>query len=232
VSKVTGASATPVQLFDIMSMRLHLAAVILAAGRARRMGKPKLLLPWHGSTIIAHEIETWRNIERSNGNGHSGAEVRVVVGAKPDPIQDELDRLHFPEDSRIVNANPDDGMFSSIRCAARANWPNELTHFAIILGDQPHLKRTTLQKVLHIAEEEFDTICQPRHRSKIGHPVIIPRKTFVQLADAKVERLCDFLTDRNVELIDVDDPGLELDIDVAADYEQALKVEQQAMMHH
>lgn len=215
-----------------MSMRLHLAAVILAAGRARRMGKPKLLLPWHGSTIIAHEIETWRNIERSNGNGQSGAHVRVVVGAKPDPIQEELDRLHFPDDSRIVNAKPDDGMFSSIRCAARAQWPSELTHFAIILGDQPHLKRATLQKVLHIAEEEFDSVCQPRHESRLGHPVILPRKIFVQLADTKVEKLSDFLVDQSIEPVDVDDPGLQLDIDVAADYEQALKVEQQAIAHH
>jgi molybdenum cofactor cytidylyltransferase len=213
-------------------MRLHLAVVILAAGRARRMGKPKLLLPWHGSTIIAHEIETWRTIERPNGNGNSGAEVRVVVGARPDPIQDELDRLHFPENSRIVNANPDDGMFSSIRCAARVKWAEELTHFAIILGDQPHLKRTTLQKVLHIAEEEFDSICQPRHGSKLAHPVILPRNFFVQLADTKFEKLSEFLADQDVEPVDVDDPGLELDIDVAADYEQALKVEQQAIAHH
>jgi molybdenum cofactor cytidylyltransferase len=192
------------------------------------MGKPKLLLPWHGSTIIAHEIETWRNID---GPAESVV-VRIVCGARPDPIQDELDRLHFPEHSRIVNANPDDGMFSSIRCAARALWPDELTHFAIILGDQPHLKRATLQKLLHIAEEEFESVCQPRYDGTLGHPVILPRKIFIQLADTKAEKLSDFLADQNVEPVDVDDPGLKLDIDVAADYEAALKVEQQVAAHH
>lgn len=209
-------------------MRLHLAAVILAAGRARRMGKPKLLLPWHGSTIIAHEIETWRNID---GPAES-VTVRVTCGARPDPIQDELDRLHFPENSRVINANPDNGMFSSIQCAARAHWSDELTHFAIILGDQPHIQKTTLQKLLHIAEEEFDTITQPRHAGKHRHPVILPRKIFLELATAKVEKLSDFLIDHDIEPVDVDDPGLDLDINYPADYEAALKIEQQTLAHH
>ncbi len=199
-----------------MNTRLHLAAVILGAGRSRRMGKPKLLLPWHGSTILAHQVETWRQL---------GAEVRVVCGPKPDPIQDELDRLDIPERARILNPRPDDGMFSSIQCAARASWPAETSHFAIILGDQPHLKRATLQKLLHTAEEEFDSICQPRHNGTFCHPVILPRECLAQLADTKAEVLSDFLHGQHIEPSDVDDPGLEIDIDVAADYEAALRVE-------
>lgn len=199
-----------------MSTRLYLAAVILGAGRSRRMGKPKLLLPWHGSTILAHEIEMWRQL---------GADVHVVCGPRPDPVEDELDRLHIPEEARIVNPNPTEPMFSSIRCAARAEWHDGITHFAIILGDQPHLKKSTFQKLLHIAEEEFDSICQPRHDGHFGHPVILPRKYFDELADTKLDVLSDFLDDHDVEPCDVDDPGLELDIDVAADYEKALRVE-------
>ncbi|MGZ4964974.1 MAG: nucleotidyltransferase family protein [Limisphaerales bacterium] len=199
-----------------MHTRLHLVAVILGAGRSRRMGKPKLLLPWHGSTILAHQVETWLQL---------GADVRVVCGPRPDPIQDELDRLHVSEQTRILNPRPDDGMFSSIRCAARAPWPAETTHFSIILGDQPHLKRATLEKLLHTAEEEFDSICQPRHNGALCHPVILPRKYFTQLADTEAQILSDFLHGQQIEPSDVDDPGLELDIDVAADYEAALRVE-------
>jgi molybdenum cofactor cytidylyltransferase len=204
-----------------MNTRLHLAAIILGAGRSRRMGKPKLLLPWHGSTIIAHEIETWRQL---------GADVRVTCGPRPDPVADELDRLDFPERSRIVNPKPDDGMFSSIRCAARLQWAADTTHFAIILGDQPHIKKATLQKLLHLAEEEFDKICQPRHDGKFCHPVILPRQFFAQLADTKAERLCDFLADQDVEACEVSDAGLGLDINVADDYEAALRIEQQPVL--
>jgi molybdenum cofactor cytidylyltransferase len=199
-----------------MSTRLHLAAVILGAGRSRRMGKPKLLLPWHGSTILGHLIETWRQL---------GADVHVVCGPRPDPVEDELDRLGSPEELRVVNPTPDDGMFSSIRCAARANWPGDVTHFAIILGDQPHLKKSTLQKLLHSAEEEFDSICQPRHDGHFGHPVILPRKYFDELADTKAEILSDYLGDQDVAWCEVEDPGMELDINFPADYERALRVE-------
>jgi molybdenum cofactor cytidylyltransferase len=204
-----------------MNRRLHLAAIILGAGRSRRMGKPKLLLPWHGSTIIAHEIETWRQL---------WADVRVACGPRPDPVQDELDRLDFSESSRIVNPNPDDGMFSSIRCAARMQWPEDTTHFGIILGDQPHIKKTTLQKLLHLAEEEFGSICQPQHDGKFCHPVILPRQFFVQLAGTKAERLCDFLASQQVEPCELNDAGLELDINVADDYEAALRIEQQPVL--
>jgi molybdenum cofactor cytidylyltransferase len=205
-----------------MAARFHLAVVILAAGRARRMGKPKLVLPWHGSTIIAHEIETWR---------HLADDVRVVCGPRPDPIQDELDRLEFLEAARIENPSPDDGMFSSIRWAAQAQWPNDLSHFAIVLGDQPHLNRCTFEKLLHFAEEEFESICQPRHGVKRGHPVILPRQFFFKLADTWAEKLSDYLADERVELCDVDDPGIEFDINIPADYEAALKVEQLAAHH-
>lgn len=199
-----------------MSTRVHLAAVILGAGRSRRMGQPKLLLPWHGSTILGHQVETWRQL---------GADVRVVCGPRPDPIQDELERLQFPETSRIINTNPNEPMFTSIRCAARAQWPAETTHFAIVLGDQPHLKKATFEKLLHCVEEEFDSICQPYHNGSYGHPVVLPRKFFSELADTKAEILSDYLGAQQVQACEVDDPGLALDIDVSADYERALRVE-------
>ena len=35
-------------------------AVVPAAGRSRRMGRPKLLLPWGESTIIQQVLGAWR----------------------------------------------------------------------------------------------------------------------------------------------------------------------------
>ncbi|MEZ6078052.1 MAG: NTP transferase domain-containing protein [Pirellulaceae bacterium] len=34
-------------------------AIVPAAGRSRRMGQSKLLLPWRGTTVIEHVIEAW-----------------------------------------------------------------------------------------------------------------------------------------------------------------------------
>jgi molybdenum cofactor cytidylyltransferase len=38
-----------------------IAAIILAAGQSRRMGQPKMLLPWGKLTVIEHVITTFLN---------------------------------------------------------------------------------------------------------------------------------------------------------------------------
>ena len=37
-------------------------AVILAAGSSSRMGRPKLLLPWGATSVLGHQIQTWRSL--------------------------------------------------------------------------------------------------------------------------------------------------------------------------
>src|SRR5262249_52852827 len=92
---------------------LRLAVILLAAGRSERMGKPKLLLPWAGTSICGHIIAQWRTL---------GAEQIGVVCAKDaQPIHAELDRLGFLPSHRIVNHEPERGMFSSIKCSVQ--WP-------------------------------------------------------------------------------------------------------------
>ena len=38
---------------------VRVGVVILAAGRSRRMGKPKLLLPWGETSVLGHLIRQW-----------------------------------------------------------------------------------------------------------------------------------------------------------------------------
>ena len=108
-----------------------LGVVLLAAGRSTRMGKPKLLLPWGRTSVLGHLIKQWKAL---------GAKQIAVVCAPDDgAMRVELDRLGFPVQDRIINPAPDRGMFSSIQCAAQwSGWQAALTHWAIVLGDQPH----------------------------------------------------------------------------------------------
>src|ERR1035441_7009851 len=74
------------------------AAVILGAGRFARMGQPKLLLPWGGTTVLGHLIEQWRAL---------GAKQIAVVRAPSDlAVRTELDRLGLPDANRICNPAP------------------------------------------------------------------------------------------------------------------------------
>jgi len=193
--------------------------VILAAGRSARMGRPKLLLPWRGASVLAHLIEQWQAL---------GAEqITVVCAPGHQALQAELDRLGFPAQNRIYNPTPARGMFSSIQCAARwPGWQPPLTRYAIVLGDQPHLLPQTLRRLLAFSAAHPAKACQPARHGHGRHPVLLPQTLFRQLARSTAATLKKFLAARSRQIIfcDMDDPGLEMDIDQPEDYDQAIQL--------
>jgi molybdenum cofactor cytidylyltransferase len=193
-------------------------AVILAAGRSARMGQPKLLLPWGETSVLGHLIQQWQAL---------GSKQTAVVCADHDAtIPAEMDRLRLPAENLIRNPAPERGMFSSIQCAAKwAGWHERLTHWAIVLGDQPHLHHETLQRVLDFAAAQPEMICQPANGGHGRHPVLLPRKIFLALSTSSAATLKEFLQVRpeEVALCQVDDPGLDVDLDRPEDYLQALR---------
>ena len=189
--------------------------VILAAGASRRMGQPKLLLPWGQTTVLGHLAQQWNRL--------GAAQIAIVFAAGANPLIDELDRLGFPEANRIVNPAPENGMFSSIQCAARwTGWKTELTHWIITLGDQPHLRESTLQALLSFSARHPDRICQPLRATRPKHPVVLPRRFFEELKNTSEVDLKTFLANHTQELggFESDDAGLDLDMDTPADYDR------------
>jgi molybdenum cofactor cytidylyltransferase len=202
---------------SVAKCAFSVAAVILGAGRSARMGQPKLLLPWGGTTVLGHLIEQWQAL---------GAKQIAVVCAPGDlAVRTELDRLGLPEENRIYNPAPTRGMFSSIQCAAQwPGWQAALTHWAIVLGDQPHLQPQTLRRVLEFSAAQPAKLCQPAHHGHGRHPVLLPKPLFRQLAASTAATLKEFLAARpeEVALCEVDDPGMEVDIDRPEDYARAV----------
>jgi molybdenum cofactor cytidylyltransferase len=194
---------------------MTLGVVILAAGASARMGRPKLLLPWGGTSVIGHLIRQWRRL---------GAVQIGVVHAAGDPAMlEELDRLEFSAQDRIVNPHPAQGMFSSVQCAACwPGWRADLGQWVVTLGDQPHLREGTLRALLEFGAARRGEICQPAWRGRAQHPVLLPAAAFRQLADWPGGNLRQFLQTQSVALCDAGDAGLEFDIDEPADYERAL----------
>jgi molybdenum cofactor cytidylyltransferase len=192
------------------------SVVILAAGRSTRMGQPKMLLRWRETSVVGHLIGTWKEL---------GAEqVAVVRAADDEAMEAELDRLRFPKEDRIINHRAQEGMFSSVKCAAKwSGWSKSTTHSVIALGDQPHLQRGTLEALVDFTRARPAKICQPGIGGHGLHPVILSREYFQKLAETSAETLKDFLQlmADNVELMETDDAGADLDIDSPEDYEKA-----------
>jgi len=195
---------------------IFLGVLLLAAGGSRRMGQPKLLLPWGTTTVLGHLIQQWEK---------SGArQIGVVCAAGVAELQNELDRLGFPKENRIFNPAPERGMFSSIQCAAAwPGWNADLTHWMITLGDQPHLRRETLESLLSFGAANPRNICQPLRNGRPRHPVLLPKPAFAALKERSASDLRQFLESRADELagVEVADAGLDFDIDTPADYQRA-----------
>lgn len=181
------------------------------------MGRPKLLLPWGATSIIGHLISQWQKLHAE--------QIAVVCAENQAALHAELDRLSFPKNGRIPNPDPLRGMFSSIQCAARwKGWPGGLSHWAVALGDQPHLQETTLGMVLEFSASNPGKICQPSWQNHRRHPVVFPAAVFAQLGAARESNLKAFLDARAPERAScgIDDPGLGVDLDLPIDYERAV----------
>jgi len=192
-----------------------LGVFILAAGRSTRMGRPKLLLPWRGTSILGHLIRTWKLLRAGS--------IGVIVAQGDQTMVEELDRLGVPTTSRIFNPCPEQGMFSSIQCAARsADFPTNLSHCAVVLGDQPHLQLATLQRVVQFTARASDKACQPAYQGHARHPVFLPADLFRSLAESRAATLKQALAEWEMRLCECDDPGLDFDLDTPKDYQRAL----------
>jgi molybdenum cofactor cytidylyltransferase len=139
-----------------------IAAILLAAGRSRRMGAFKPLLPFGDRTVIECCV---RNLHAADVE-----DIVVVVGHRAEDIRVQLKTL----DVRFaVNADPDSEMSVSIargvagvRAGARA--------LIIALVDHPAVPPETI-KILIDEWRRGARLVQPVHDGRGGHPVLIDR---------------------------------------------------------
>ena len=80
-------------------MAMNYGVVILGAGASKRMGKPKLTLPWRGSTVIDGIAQQWRELDAT--------QLVIVVSKDSDELRAALDDIGFAESHRILNPDPE-----------------------------------------------------------------------------------------------------------------------------
>jgi CTP:molybdopterin cytidylyltransferase MocA len=178
-----------------------------------------MLLPWGHTSVIGHLIEQWQQV--------GAKQVLIVHAAGDKALEGELERINFPKESRIPNPSPESGMFSSIQCAARwLGLTSELGPWALVLGDQPHLRLETLHALLKLGDSRPDAVCQLSRQGRPRHPVLFPQQIFQQVAHSTHQNLKEFLQSLPSQIVleESEDPGLDLDIDRPEDYEQALRL--------
>jgi molybdenum cofactor cytidylyltransferase len=136
-------------------------AVILAAGRSRRMGTQKVLLPFRGTTVIEHIVD---QLMASSIDG-----VYAVIGHEGNRVRDALGG--YPV-SLVENPDPDADMLSSVRRGVAA-LPEACQAFLVVLGDQPRITAALVDDLLRARASSAKGIVVPVHDGKRGHPLLV-----------------------------------------------------------
>lgn len=182
---------------------MNVEGVILAAGFSERAGEYKMELPLGDKILLERCIEGLATVcER----------IIVVGGYQYEKIEAIVE--HLPDVESVYNENFRVGMFSSVRRGIREI---RVGRFFIIPGDQPLVKATTYRKLLSVDSD----IVIPRFNGKKGHPVLFAGHLIPEiLAMPDTAILRDFIHSKEAAIVDVDDPGVGLDVDSPEDYEK------------
>ena len=193
--------------------------VLLAAGRSRRMGRPKLLLPWPAPdgprAVIAAAFDAIACVCRA---------MVVVVPAGDDALVAAL--VEALGERRFRQVTPEgDEMIDSVRAGLRGS--RAIDHDAAALlqpGDHPEVGPDTLAAVLAGRSERDDIAVMPQHDGRGGHPVLIPSQLFGEILSydgpGGVRQFWRDHPDR-CRRLQVDDPAAVHDLDTPDQYSKS-----------
>jgi molybdenum cofactor cytidylyltransferase len=183
-----------------------ICAIVLAAGLSRRMGVQKLLLPFGGSTLVAHIVD---RVLESVVEG-----VYVVVGRHREGIAAALGDRPV---SLVANPQADCEMLQSVRCGLRA-LPGDCEAVLLALGDQPGISSSLIDRMIGAFRASGPGIVVPSHDGRRGHPLLFAARFRDEvltsyddtglrgLLQAHPEDVCELAVAAPEVLLDVDGP--------------------------
>lgn len=187
-----------------------ISAVILAAGQSRRMGQPKMLLPWGERTVIGQVITVFLRA--------GVEEITVVTGAAREQVEQAIQP--FPV-RQVYNSEYQHGeMLSSLQLGLRF-LPNKVDGTFIGLGDQPQILESTVRLLCETYESRRSSLIVPSFQHRRGHPWLVARSLWSELLALRAPQSPrDFLNQHasEIEYVDVGTASVLADLDTPADY--------------
>jgi molybdenum cofactor cytidylyltransferase len=189
-----------------------ISAVVLAAGKGERMGKPKLFLPWRGKVMLQWVLESVlaSAVDEVICVVRDLAAVRAHIAVKDE-------RLAW-----LVNERADAGQSASVTAGLWA-MDGRSDRALFTVGDQPMLESALLDALIDRSKRVAATIIAPSFKGQIRNPVLFRREVFPELLKLKGDHggrsLLEKLRDR-VELVEWKSAATFIDIDDEKDYER------------
>lgn len=149
---------------------------LLAAGRSRRMGRPKQLLPWPpgsigGATVASasYDLLASRCDAMLVVLGHEAGAVRAALGSR---------------DAAFIETDPEAPMFESIRAALRWSMVHQPGRSLMLHpADHPAVRIDTVSKLLDAFREHRESMAvMPEYGGRGGHPALMPARLLPEIA--------------------------------------------------
>ena len=197
----------------VYEVQRHVGAVVLAAGMSRRMGQPKVLMPWTGRKTILEQIFEQLLLARvphvTVVTGNRAGEV--VALAKRAGVND----VHNPDYARGE-------MLSSLK-AGLAAMPAHVAAALVVLGDQPRIQARVVSQVLTAYAEGAGDIVAPSYKMRRGHPILIDRRYWPEIMalpeDGSLREILNRYQDR-IGYVNVDTDSILGDVDTPDEYRE------------
>jgi molybdenum cofactor cytidylyltransferase len=186
-----------------------ITALILAAGQSKRMGQPKMLLPWGEITVLEQVIATFK--------AAGVDEVLVVTGG----VRAQVEALVGNSARSVFNPDYAEGeMLSSVQTGLAGLKPgNEAV--LIGLGDQPQIQERSVWLVLDEYRKSGASIIVPSYQMRRGHPWLVARTHWEEILGMQSPTsLRDFLHSHQDEIhyVEFDNNSILQDMDTPEDY--------------
>lgn len=184
--------------------------VILAAGESRRLGQPKQLLPYQGSSLIRRITGIAVQVVHKS--------VVVVLGAHASNIRQQLDDIPVH-----IRYNPDwaNGIASSIReglmSLVEISPATEAAIFCVC--DQPHISRGLFSSMISVREKTHKSIVACAYNNALGTPVLFSQEHFSEILKLKNNEGARIIIQNHPRAVEsVSFPLGSIDIDTLWDY--------------
>ena len=185
---------------------MGISAIVIAAGKSERMGRPKALLPLRGRTFIENILDA---ISRSPVE-----DTIIVVGHH----RDEIER-HIRTSARIVfNSDYEQGMITSIQTGIRSLLV-ATSGALLFLVDHPLVDSECIH--LLVANAAPDRIVVPTFGGRRGHPVLFGATILQEVLALNTSEGANIVVRRDpsrIVQVSVSSPGVLVDVDTPEDF--------------
>jgi molybdenum cofactor cytidylyltransferase len=192
----------------------HCGIVVLAGGQSSRLGSPKQLLPYSGSTLLRHTVDV--AIDADFGP------VIVVTGANSMEVKQALTGLKIQV---VDNPGWQEGMASSLRVGLQEMLVShpETDGIIFMVCDQPYVNKSVLLCLIEAQLSTGKAVAASSYQGKAGTPALFHHSFFEKLMELKGDKGARMIIAAHPN--DVAEVTFEegaIDIDTKEDYEQLL----------